>query len=375
MGALMRNLNIVRRLTLAYAIALAVWLSIGGLGVIQLQVNHRSRAFDLPRAEATILFFLAVAILTPPVFYLGRKFPITRKTAIHPAFIYLAGAPLFSILFACVRWTIAPPWNDELHRFAARTLSDFWPATYASFSTLLWIYLEILLTANALEYFERARSEALERAEVEQALAASELQLLKAQLHPHFLFNTLHGIATLANEDGPKASEMVLQLANLLRAALEHSTSDLVPLRDELRFISAYLDLEKMRFGSRLVVHWLIQPEVQGALVPHLILQPLVENAVMHGVGQQRTGGFVELAANAEGGNLVITVNNSLGISASPGTGLGLKNTKGRLRYLYGPGAELDFKLDESTHIATATLRIPLLAVAPIETEPVRQEA
>jgi two-component system LytT family sensor kinase len=375
MGSLMRKQNIVRRLTLAYAISFAVWLSIGVLGIIQQQVNHRSRPLDFARSEATILFFIAVSILTPPVFYLGRKFPITRKSTIHPALIYLAGAPLFSFLYACVRFTIGSPWNDDLHRFVERSFVDFWPATYSNFSTLLWIYLEILLTANALEYFERARSEALERAEVEQALAASELQLLKAQLHPHFLFNTLHGIATLANEDGPRASEMVLQLANLLRAALEHSTSDLVALRDELKFISAYLDLEKMRFGSRLVVHWSIQPEVRGALVPHLILQPLVENAVMHGIATQRTGGFVELVAKAQQGTLVITVNNSSGVSDSPGTGLGLKNTKGRLRYLYGSGAELDFKLDEDTHIATATLRIPLLSATPVETEPVRQEA
>lgn len=364
-----------RRLLVSYSISAAVWLSIGLLGDVQDHFNNLTQGFDVRAIVAGLLFFISVAILTPPVFYLGKRLPVLREGVARPLIVYAIGAPLFSFAYACVRWSIAPPWSNALHQFVSRSTEHFWHLTYSRFVGLLWIYLEILLTANALVYFERARSEALDRAELEKALAASELQLLKTQLRPHFLFNTLHGISTLMSEDPSRASEMILQLAKLLRATVEHSNSDLTSLRDELKFISAYLDLEKMRLGSRLILKWSIDESVNDAQVPHMLLLPLVENAIVHGVASSRQPGMVEVTAERVGRNLRITVTNSIGSRQTAGTGVGLKNTQSRLRYLYGEDAELQFTKNAIERGAIVVVNLPLLFTSEVSPAAIAKEA
>ena len=180
------------------------------------------------------------------------------------------------------------------------------------------------------------------------------------QLHPHFLFNTLHGISTLVDSDGMSAKAMIVKLSSLLRTALECNGSDLLPLRQELDFVGKYLDLEKMRFGARLSVNWSIAPETEQMLVPQLILQPLVENAIGHGIAGSREKGWVEIISRERDGLLELQVRNSCGGKGREGTGLGLRNTAARLRHLYSDEAKLDFaRSDDRT--ATATLVLPVL--------------
>jgi two-component system, LytTR family, sensor kinase len=364
-----------RWLTKSYAVSLGIWMSIGFFSVVQQRVNHPNSALGWPLVVSVVAFFFASAVLTPPVFYLGRKYPLARQATIRRILLYISGAPFFVVAYACVRWVLAPPYDQELHHAVARSLPTFLSLITSNFANLWWVYLEILLAANAFEYFERARTESLEKAQLEQALAASELQSLKAQIQPHFLFNTLHGIATLADTDGARAKAMVLQLASLLRAALEQGNSDLITLRDELQFIKAYLNLEKMRLGERLDIHWSIDPRTQDALVPQLILQPLVENAIIHGVSCSRTGGFVEIDVKQEGESLVLTVRNSLGGVRPSGTGLGLRNTESRLSHLYGSDASLKFTLDQKQRAATAIVRLPLLVSTGAREDPLEMEA
>jgi LytS/YehU family sensor histidine kinase len=121
-----------------------------------------------------------------------------------------------------------------------------------------------------------------------QALAESELQALKSQLQPQFLFNALHGISTLIEVDKARAREMVLKLSSLLRTVLQDGTADLIPLKEELKFAEAYLDIDKMRLGERLEIYWKIPADARQLLVPPLILQPLVENAIVHGAACAR---------------------------------------------------------------------------------------
>ena len=147
------------------------------------------------------------------------------------------------------------------------------------------------------------------------------------QLHPHFLFNTLHGISTLIDSDGETAKAMIVKLSNLLRTALESSGSDLIPLREELKFIGEYLDLETMRFGSRLRVDWSIDPSTGAMLVPQLILQPLVENAIRHGIASSRENGWVEVASRRRKNAVELQIRNSVGPGKPKGMGLGLHNT------------------------------------------------
>ncbi len=226
------------------------------------------------------------------------------------------------------------------------------------FADQIVIYFAIVVAAHAYEYFERARKEELERSELQQALAANELQALRIQLHPHFLFNTLHGISTLIDSDPKAAKGMIVKLSSLLRAVLKHASSDLAPLQEEIEFIQAYLDIEKL-LGKRLAVRFTIEPATSQMLVPQLILQPLVENAIVHGVSCNREGGWIEIATQEDDGVFEIQIRNSVGGESRKGVGLGLQNTTARLKYLCA-GASFSFAIGNDK-TATARLVLPAL--------------
>ena len=200
----------------------------------------------------------------------------------------------------------------------------------------------------------------LETSEFQRALAVSELQALKMQIHPHFLFNTLHGISTLIETEPARARAMIVKLSSLLRTALQQTDSDLIPLQDELKFVGEYLDLEKMRFGARLRINQCVDPETLPLLVPQLILQPLVENAIRHGIGGSREQGWIEITSNRRDDSLELVLRNSVGGNRPEGMGVGLRNTSARLQHLYAGEAIFTFEFsDEAT--AVATLIIPAL--------------
>jgi two-component system LytT family response regulator len=195
-------------------------------------------------------------------------------------------------------------------------------------------------------------------AELEQALAASGLQALKSQLHPHFLFNTLHGISALIGIDPDRARALVVKLSSLLRTALEYGNSDLITLDEELKFVEDCLDLEKMCLENRLELRWRISPDTRSVLVPQLILQPLVENAILHSVACCREGGWIEVTSRLAVAVLQIEIRNSVGGKRQDGTGLGLQNTTARLKCLYSNEATFSFDLGTSG-VATSTLALP----------------
>jgi sensor histidine kinase YesM len=157
---------------------------------------------------------------------------------------------------------------------------------------------------------------------------------------------------------------MIIKLSNLLRTALDSDSADLIPIEDELRFVREYLDLEKMRFGSRLKVEWQVAPETGRLLVPQMILQPLVENAIRHGVASSREGGWVEVAASTRNGTVDIEVRNSSSGTTSNGTGVGLRNVETRLKYLYSGDASVRFTVADD-HTATVSLSLPALHSQP----------
>jgi len=170
----------------------------------------------------------------------------------------------------------------------------------------------------------------------EAQLARAELYALKAQLRPHFLFNTLNAISSLIRDEPLKAETMLSRLGDLLRITLRDHRADEVPLADELAFVDGYLEIEQARFGERLRVTRHIDPAALDALVPHLVLQPLVENAVRHGVGPRLAGGTVELRAERRGGTLALEVRDDGVGAAAFAEGVGLANTRARLAHLYG---------------------------------------
>ncbi len=168
-------------------------------------------------------------------------------------------------------------------------------------------------------------------------------------MEPHFLFNTLNGIAGLVREHkNGTAVEMIAGLSDLLRRVLEGADRQLVPLAEELSFLERYIELQQMRFGDRLNVAVDVPLELYGALVPGLILQPLIENAIQHGVGKRVEGGTIRVSAARSGGILTLSIHND-GPNLPPGgvdsgSGVGISNTRGRLVSLYGAGCALEVR-------------------------------
>lgn len=307
-----------------------------------------------------VLRSLGLAFWSPPIFYLVGKHLSASTHHLRYALLWILGAPLFVVLNSSIVWLFAPPYDDALLKFVPRT-RQYWVAMIREgFADQIFIYVAIVVAAHAYFYLKRLQREERERYEYQRALAATELQVLKMQLHPHFLFNTLHGIATLIDSDAKSAKDMIIKLSNLLRKALDRDNSDLIPLEEELKFLGEYLDLEKMRLGSRLAIEWKVGPEASPLLVPQMILQPLAENAIRHGIASAREGGWIEISAHVSAGALVIELRNSLRGSASNGFGVGLRNAEARLKYLYAGDASLRLEVSDD-HTATVVLSVPAL--------------
>lgn len=221
------------------------------------------------------------------------------------------------------------PWQGLVHRASMRM--QFTTPIYLCIVCLCWV----------LNHFQEARERERRSAELEQRLMQANLQALKMQLQPHFLFNTLNAISSLVHENPKAADDMICSLSNFLRLSLEVSSQNEVPLQRELDFVDRYLEIQQTRFGERLHVQQHIAPDVKDALVPPLILQPLVENSIRHGLEAREQGGVITLQAfrRNEWLHLEITddgegFKNSELWNASEG--IGLSNTKARLSELYG---------------------------------------
>src|SRR5277367_3706615 len=289
-----------RQTAKAYLWSIGIWSALSSLTGWQYFIFDKSMSLYSTHGQMLILAEargLAFALLAPPVFYLVARHNGGDRHRLRHLLICCLGAVPYMLSYACIRWLIFPLWDEASQRFLARAVTSPLLLVHDGFADIITIYVATLLAAHAHDYLQRARRQELERSEYQQALAASELQALKMQLHPHFLFNTLHGISTLIDTDGKSAKTMIVKLSSLLRKALQHSGSDLIPLQEELKFIGEYLDLEKMRFGARLAVIRSIDPGTLSMLVPQLILQPLVENAIRHGIASSRENGWVEIAS------------------------------------------------------------------------------
>src|SRR5207248_2195715 len=199
----------------------------------------------------------------------------------------------------------------------------------------------IVIGAHALLYYDDFRTSELQQSSLKAQLAQAQLRALKMQVHPHFLFNTLHSISSLVLEDPPKANSMIARLGDFLRLTLDHADHELVTLKEEAEFLRAYLDIEQVRFGDRLKVAFEMEPMTLSAQVPHLILQPVVENAIQHAVAPRATRGHINIEAKRFNSLLRVEVRDDGPGIASNGDllkpkGVGLSNVRARLHQIYG---------------------------------------
>ena len=351
----------LRRVLLSFALASVAWLLLACVLAWQMYLNDSGSENGysfLYYLRLPALRFICYAILTPPMFYIVRRFLITAEKLSFRLMIYFVSFPLFVMSYSLVRWSLLPPYYITEQRWGERNFEGLLAIARGSFADQVGVYFLIVAAAHAYQYFQHSQLQEIEKSELQEALAASELEMLKMQLHPHFLFNTLHGISTLIDSDSHAAKAMIVKLSSLLRIAVKHDSADLVTLRDEIEFAEAYLDLEKMRLGCRLQVRMNVGEHTSFLFVPQLILQPLIENAIVHGVACCREGGWLEIGSRKAGGWLELYVRNSVGGRSEPGTGLGLANTRARLKHLYGGTAALEFSLRENM-FAEVVVRMP----------------
>lgn len=308
------------------------------------------------------------AALAPLVFRLGQRFPLlpaARLTAIGRHALLSLGVTTLAMLMGALVSTLFEPSGvfAQLGYFIAQ-----------HFAIGLLTYWALLAIQQALHYHAEKSRRELEASRLATELAQSRLLALKSQLQPHFLFNTLHTIITLLDEDTLTAEDMLLRLSELLRAFLEDYDGQEIPLRQELDLLELYLGIQRTRFKDRLGTRIYIAPDTLECAVPSLILQPLVENAIRHGIGQRVGSDVIEIEARRDGDVLCLEVRNRNSAlepegSAPGGHGIGMANTRLRLRELYGDAAEVRLDMTWPEGVA-CRVRLPFRDMAHAEGTP-----
>jgi two-component system, LytTR family, sensor kinase len=311
-------------------------------------------------------------LLMPIVLRLSQRFSFERGQIIKSLLSHLVAFFVIS-LFHLLIYTLL---DSILPRFAEPDLvpRTFFFEKYKFFvigylHLCLISYCGILMINYLVRYYRAYQERALRASQLEASLAVAKLEALKSQLHPHFLFNTLNAIVVLVRKNRNKeAEEMLTGLSELLRHSLENIGVQEVSLRHEIEFLQIYLEIEQVRFNDRLKVQFKIEPETLNASVPKLILQPLVENAIRHGIGKQQSAGLVAITAQRQNGSLAIQIRDDgpglpkdRVVSGESGLGIGIANTRARLRHLYGDAQTFDIRNAENGG-AIAVLKIPFRA-------------
>lgn len=336
------------------AILLGIWIGIAFFLTAQayllVATANRARA-DLPSGTPLVLselFWSALAecliwaSLTPGILWLARRFPLSKGQAWRSLALH-AGACLVCAVVAALLSTLAAEVIRYEYPRPTITLNVLILFFVAKLNNNIFFYAAIVAVAHVLNYYRQLRERELLASQLEAKLAQTQLQILKMQLQPHFLFNTLNAISALIHQDVELADRMIARLGDLLRTTLDSANQQEVPFRQELDFIQPYLEIEKARLGARLSVEMDIDPAVMDARVPNLLLQPLVENAIRHGVAATPGPGTIRIQASRENGFLRLAIRDSgPGMQATPATGIGLANTRARLERLYGADQRLD---------------------------------
>src|SRR5438552_3309388 len=328
-------------------------------------IGENNKEFGFVSAlRLNLVQFYLWAILSPLLLRFSRRFPIEfrplnlRNLLLHfPALISFAG--IHQTIHLAVLWSITPRLRRQFP-----DLIDCYRAYFGfGFYIDLIIASLIIIAVHALVYYQNFRASELAQSSLKARLAQAQLKALKMQLHPHFLFNTLHSISSLVLEDPPKANSMIARLGDFLRLTLENSDQQLVSLQEETEFLRCYLEIEQVRFGDRLTVTFELDPQTLSAQVPHLILQPVVENAIQHAIAPRATRGHINIEAKRLNSLLRLEVSdNGPGIDSNANLpwkqGVGLTNVRTRLQQIYGPDFRFELMNTKGGGV-TAFMEIP----------------
>jgi signal transduction histidine kinase len=294
-----------------------------------------------------VSYWWAWAVLVPGMLWMARRYRFGRNTWKRAAGMHAIAVVVFTFLHAVLTIAMRAPINAFFNRTWG-WWEDFRQLFFLYFDWEMMTYWAVVGLVHAIDFYREAQERTLTAAQLQTRLAEASLQSLQRQLHPHFLFNTLHTISALVHRDPEAADAMIEKLSDLLRLTLDRIGTQEVPLKEELDFLQKYLAIERTRFGDRLEVGIDVDPETLDAAVPNLLLQPLVENAIRHGIAQKVGGGRVEIAARRQGSDLVLVVRDTgPGLSAATltalNTGVGLTNTRSRLQHMFGDRHRFEF--------------------------------
>jgi two-component system, LytTR family, sensor kinase len=323
----------------------SLWLGFGLVDATQTVFVMRSQGMHHAWG---ILFFTSVvawavwALATPLVMRLGRRFPPVKPASIVTWLAHLAACAVIGLTFSA--WTSGLDFILNPYAYASRSKS-FMHLWFNDFSNgilaFLLLYAAILAVNYALDSKARLTRQQTETARLNEQLSKAQLDALRRQIEPHFLFNTLNAVTGLVREGrNETAVSMIAELSDFLRRVLNDSSRQEVPLGEEMEFAQRYLEIQKVRFAERLQLSVDVPDELLLAQVPTLILQPIVENAVKHGIAKRSQGGQIRIVAFRSNGDLTVRVyNDGPSLPASWETqqsGIGIANMRTRLRSLYG---------------------------------------
>jgi len=349
---------------------LVIFLGATVLGVFSAiqAYNYVALFSERPQPLAILLglnmsYWYAWALLAPLVLWLARTYRFERGKWVRALAVHVPAVIVITFAHAM----LLGAGRVATMLFLAEREVDWWLGVrerfFLYFDWEMMTYWAIIAASHAYDFYRESQERALTTAQLQTRLAEARLQALQRQLHPHFLFNTLHTISALMHRDIDAADSMLGRLSDLLRLTLERVGTQMVPLKDELDFIHKYLDIERTRYGERLHVTFVIEPDTLSASVPNFVLQPIVENALRHGIGPKVGGGRVEVRAHHNGEWLQLVVqDDGYGVPADRldafNTGVGLTNTRSRLEHLYPGNHTFEFQTPAGGGLAV-TIVIP----------------
>jgi signal transduction histidine kinase len=329
-----------------FLVVVGVWSMLGLLFTPQTYLVNLSGPSPLNWWQAfvsTLFPFLLWAILTAPIFWLCNRFPLENRHLVRRILLHF----LFSLPIGITHLMVLD-FSESLLLPWVKDYSPPIPTTALVVNFLannIMFYWGIVAVKHAFNYFQKYQDR-------EFRLVQAQMQALKNQLNPHFLFNTLNAISELVYSAPLVADKTITELSDLLRITLEKDNAQEISLKDEIEFLQKYLNIQQMLLDQRLKIQMDVVPETFDALVPNMILQPLVENAIRHGVAPRVTGGTIFLSAKRKNDSLEIRIEDD-GLGFEPNwqskNGIGLSNTLARLKHLYGENYRCNFEVMQTS--------------------------
>jgi two-component system, LytTR family, sensor kinase len=320
-------------------------------------------------AAATYVEYAIWAVLTIPIFWMTSRYAIEGGRRVGRVLLFVGLGFVLALIVDSILLDVREQLMSGIGPFRRRPP----PPLIVGLGILddLMVYFAILGAGVARDYFLRYQARLEETARLQALLTQARLDALRAQLNPHFLFNTLNAISALVERDPRGVRRMIARLSDLLRYTLDESSAQEVPLSRELDMLAEYIDLMQIRFQGKLNVGLAVDDAARRALVPSLILQPIVENAIKHGVGRLTGAGDITIEARCEGAELRIRVHDTgPGLTehtADDGAGVGLANTTARLRQMYGPAYGATLHAGPNGTGAVAELLLPFRDAPAVE--------